>query len=508
MSRPGRRPGRLRDLRRLPDLDPDDRPGARAAGRRGVARRRRRLGRPGRRLGRLRPGRAALDLGLRAAPRRVRRLGRDRCRGWPTRPTWSPGTPTSATCAELAAAGVPVVPTAWVGPGDRWRCPPTASGWSSRRSAPAAWTPAGTTWPTRSTADLAAGHVARLQAAGRMVMVQPYLAAVDTDGETALLYLGRRLLSHAIRKGPMLTGPDLGVGRPVQAGGDHRPRRRRRRAAAVAERTLAAVPGGRPLLYARVDLIPGPDGEPLLVELELTEPSLFLGYADGARPLRRRHRRPPDPRRPTRPRVRSAGSGLAEPLGRRGRARPAGPRPALGRAARRPRCRAGRGGARRGGRRDRLALAGDHSTARVASQTRQEPSMCAPTSTAGRWVKYCTKPITPCASSTATRTSGGAGRPAARRRRGTRTTAPPTGRSAGRPGRRAPGRSSPGRGRCGRRLVAGVRAAAGDTGADHQHRGADRGGEPRPACRSGRGHRRPVGPSGSARAARARTRRR
>ena len=30
------------------------------------------------------------------------------------------------------------------------------------------------------------------------------------------------------------------------------------------------------LLYARVDLIPGPDGSPRLLELELTEPSLFF----------------------------------------------------------------------------------------------------------------------------------------------------------------------------------------------------------------------------------------
>jgi hypothetical protein len=29
-------------------------------------------------------------------------------------------------------------------------------------------------------------------------------------------------------------------------------------------------------LYARVDLLPGPDGAPLLLELELAEPSLFL----------------------------------------------------------------------------------------------------------------------------------------------------------------------------------------------------------------------------------------
>jgi hypothetical protein len=47
----------------------------------------------------------------------------------------------------------------------------------------------------------------------------------------------------------------------------------------VAEQVLAAV--GEPLLYARVDLLPGPDG-PLLLELEVTEPYLFLSTAEGA----------------------------------------------------------------------------------------------------------------------------------------------------------------------------------------------------------------------------------
>ncbi|HEU4658080.1 MAG TPA: hypothetical protein VFR97_11160, partial [Capillimicrobium sp.] len=35
------------------------------------------------------------------------------------------------------------------------------------------------------------------------------------------------------------------------------------------------------LLYVRVDLLPSPDG-PTVIEVELTEPSLFLGHADGA----------------------------------------------------------------------------------------------------------------------------------------------------------------------------------------------------------------------------------
>ena len=51
---------------------------------------------------------------------------------------------------------------------------------------------------------------------------------------------------------------------------------------AVAERAIACVPADAPLLYARVDLVPGPDGEPLLLELEIAEPSVFLAYDDGA----------------------------------------------------------------------------------------------------------------------------------------------------------------------------------------------------------------------------------
>jgi O-ureido-D-serine cyclo-ligase len=50
---------------------------------------------------------------------------------------------------------------------------------------------------------------------------------------------------------------------------------------AVAKAALAALPGG-PLAYARVDLIRSADGSPVLLELELTEPSLFFPYSDGA----------------------------------------------------------------------------------------------------------------------------------------------------------------------------------------------------------------------------------
>ncbi len=116
-------------------------------------------------------------------------------------------------------------------------------------------------------------------------MVQPYLTAVDTVGETALLFLTGPTgltFSHAIRKGPMLTGPDEGVDALYKVE-EITARTAQPAQLAVAAQTLAAVPGGSDrLLYARVDLIPGPDGTPVLVELELTEPSLFLGHSDGA----------------------------------------------------------------------------------------------------------------------------------------------------------------------------------------------------------------------------------
>lgn len=47
----------------------------------------------------------------------------------------------------------------------------------------------------------------------------------------------------------------------------------------MGERARAAVPGGaQGLLYARNDLVPGPDGGPVMLELGLVEPSLFLAH--------------------------------------------------------------------------------------------------------------------------------------------------------------------------------------------------------------------------------------
>jgi hypothetical protein len=182
---------------------------------------------------------------------------------------------------ELAAAGAPVVPTTWVEPGDGW-VRPAAGEVVIKPAVSGGGVDAGRydlTDPEQR--DLAAAHVARLQEAGRLVMVQPYLAAVDRHGESALLWIGGRY-SHAVRKGPLLTGPDVGVDGLYRAE-EISVREPSAAERAVAERVLAALPFELDdLLYARVDLVPGPDGTPTLLELELAEPSLFLGTSPGA----------------------------------------------------------------------------------------------------------------------------------------------------------------------------------------------------------------------------------
>jgi hypothetical protein len=175
---------------------------------------------------------------------------------------------------ELAAAGVPVIPTAFVAPGETWQ-PPRSGEWVVKPAISAASQDTGR-YLVPGQESLAVTHVTRLSAAGRTAMIQPYLTAVDTAGETALMYFpdadGRLTFSHAVRKGPMLTGPDQGK---IDPGGEDITARDPSAAELdVGAQVLATVPGD--LLYARIDLIPGPDGRPLLIELELTEPSLFL----------------------------------------------------------------------------------------------------------------------------------------------------------------------------------------------------------------------------------------
>jgi glutathione synthase/RimK-type ligase-like ATP-grasp enzyme len=177
---------------------------------------------------------------------------------------------------ELAEAGVPVIDTRWdVRRGDDL---PDSEEWVVKPSISAG---------SRDTARWGApddvyAHSEELIAAGRTVMVQPYIPSVDNEGETALMYFGGRF-SHAIRKGPLL---ERGEG--VRQDRDQRevisPRAPTAAQLDTAEQVLAAIPStlgtADSLAYARIDLVTDPQGVPRLIELELTEPSLFLNHAE------------------------------------------------------------------------------------------------------------------------------------------------------------------------------------------------------------------------------------
>lgn len=186
--------------------------------------------------------------------------------------------------AELAAAGVPIVPSAFVEPGQpAQRALDAFLAGGSGEFVVKPCVGAGSRDAQRYARDDrrdALAHVERLLDADRSVLLQPYLDRVDAYGETALVFFEGRF-SHAIRKGPLLRRGE-GPTRALFATEHIMPREPSEEEIAVASRTLAAMPFAAPLLYARVDLIHDDDGAPRVLELELTEPSLFFAHAEGS----------------------------------------------------------------------------------------------------------------------------------------------------------------------------------------------------------------------------------
>ncbi len=97
-------------------------------------------------------------------------------------------------------------------------------------------------------------------------MIQPYLSAVDYERERSLMFVAGDY-SHAVLR------------TAFNPGGQHSEDPYDASAAEIdfARETVAAAESilGEAFAYARVDLIPSAQG-PMLMELELVEPSLFL----------------------------------------------------------------------------------------------------------------------------------------------------------------------------------------------------------------------------------------
>lgn len=183
--------------------------------------------------------------------------------------------------AHLSKAGVAIVPSTFVEPGEDAR-QAIEKFFASHAQAEIVVKPAigagsrDAARHRRGEPGPAVAHVRRLLDAHRSVLLQPYLARVDRDGETALMFFEGRF-SHAIRKGPLLPPGGTATG-GLFAAETITPRVPGADEMRLAERVVAAVPFGAPL-YARVDLIRDDKGAPCLLELELTEPSLFFAHA-------------------------------------------------------------------------------------------------------------------------------------------------------------------------------------------------------------------------------------
>lgn len=119
--------------------------------------------------------------------------------------------------------------------------------------------------PTGASVALAQRHVDELLT-GVDVLVQPYLRSVSEYRERALVFIDGEY-SHAATKEPF-----QGLEQAGRAG--ERPVTPTAEEIALGQHALAVIPGDH--LYARVDLVRDDSAEPVVIEVELIEPTLFL----------------------------------------------------------------------------------------------------------------------------------------------------------------------------------------------------------------------------------------
>jgi glutathione synthase/RimK-type ligase-like ATP-grasp enzyme len=183
---------------------------------------------------------------------------------------------------RLADAGVPTVPTAWLVRSAPWDLPTFADvrsmvgrGAGGYVVKPVVGAGSRDTVMLKADDDEAGDAFLRRVLPREDLMAQPFLPRI-ADGEVSLIFLDGAF-SHAVIKKPKAgdfrSQPEFGS--VVTA---HVPTARERE---IADAALAALTASR-LLFARVDLVTGLDDAPVVIEVELTEPSLYLGWSAGA----------------------------------------------------------------------------------------------------------------------------------------------------------------------------------------------------------------------------------
>ena len=158
----------------------------------------------------------------------------------------------------LAARGVPVVPTTLV---ERGQTAPLPAGRLVIKPAVGAGSLGARAFEPGD--PEAPAHLASLTARGA-ALVQPYVASVEGYGERSLVWIDGEI-THAVRKTPRFAGDREKIDGPFPIADDER---------AVALAALA--PYTDRILYGRVDMARDDAGRPMIMELELIEPSLFF----------------------------------------------------------------------------------------------------------------------------------------------------------------------------------------------------------------------------------------
>jgi aromatic-L-amino-acid decarboxylase len=174
----------------------------------------------------------------------------------------------------LRERGVPVIPTIHLRRGSRASLADVLEreGWVDAVIKPAVSGGAWNTWRTQATADDGTRFAEHLGEAD--LLVQPYIHDIVSEGEWSLLFFDG-CYSHAVLKRP-------GIGEfrvQERLGGSVAPAEPDAALRAQAAAALAAA--NERTLYARVDGVVR-DGQFHLNELELLEPSLFLGTSPGS----------------------------------------------------------------------------------------------------------------------------------------------------------------------------------------------------------------------------------
>lgn len=134
----------------------------------------------------------------------------------------------------------------------------------------------------RSDYNSALSFVRSVLGMGKVAMVQPYQSAIDEEHETALNYFNGEF-SHAFRKGAILsTGVNVKNGLFVVEDISAREPTPKQRALGDAVMAFLTTRWGKAPLYARIDTVPGGDGEPVIIEIEMAEPSFFFHTTNGS----------------------------------------------------------------------------------------------------------------------------------------------------------------------------------------------------------------------------------